>query len=391
MAVAVSDVITLIKNYSRNQSLSDARGISIVDTAADYVLSQIGAPGYESQTSFEFFDDQSTYSAPVDFGEEIYLRFDDDELNKNQRFEWRPAELLFERVKAISANTRLWGSYVASGSWLLYILAKNSTAGMFIDSMDDATLWTASDDATNLVTDTFTKKEGNASTKFDVNVSLSGLNRATISRTFTNFDLSTAQDIGYFKCYIYLPTVTNFTSISLNWGNDASDYFKSTVTAQQDGTAFAVGWNNISFPWLGSTQVGTVNTQQISRFWFNFDYTVAFTSINSFRVDYLRMVIPDLMDMSYYTSYKGKSATGSSLSSFSATTDVFLFPDTNQNIKQMIAVQGAVILNPQILVDDKSVRQIYNDFHTVFARRYPRKRSRNLLFDPLLAKTSEQF
>lgn len=393
MTIKISDIIILLKNYGRNQSLTDERAIPIIDSAADYVFSQMGVPGQEKEYTFDFFEDQPAYSLPADFGEEIYLRYEDDELNRNQSFSWRPGELLFQRIKTVSAWTMLFGSYVAAGIWQLFVLAKNSVAGAVLDTFDNNndTNWIPSEDATNVTTDAFTKKEGQASLKFDVNVTLSGLHRASLTRTIQVTDLSTMRDLAHFKCWVYLPTITNFTSISFNWGNDASKYFKQTVMTQEDGSAFVVGWNKIDFIWLGATLVGSVNTQQITYLKFDFDYAAGFTSVNNFRIDFLRVLIPDKMILTYYTTNKGKTSLGAAIQVFTATTDEFLFGSFDPALKQLIAVQAAVILNPQILVEDESVKRIYNDFYKVFVRRFPRKRIKNLLFDPKVAKTSEQF
>jgi len=388
--MTLSDIIPKIKDFTRNQNLDESRAVRAIDSASSFVLNQLGVPGYEREYSFDFDEDQNFYALPVDFGEAISLRYDDDNLNKNGRFIGRTAEFLFSRIKRVASDTMLFGVYTAKGVWQLIVLAKNSKASLPIDSFDydNSSNWVASNDATNITDDTNTYKEGAGSLRFDIDVSLSGLNRATLKKIVTAQDLYSQKDVGHFKCWVYLPTITNFSSISFSWGTDTSNYYKVTVTTQEDGSAFEVGWNKLDFKWEDAVQVGSPNDHQITFYQFDFDYTASFTSTNNFRLDYLRLNTPDKLILQYYTKYKGKDNSGTYLSNFSATTDSFLFGDFNTDIGDMIALHSAIILNPQILVDDKYVRQLYQEYYTIFVKKYPRKRGINFLFDPSVAKTS---
>lgn len=390
MAVAISDIISKIKDFARNQNLEIERIIRAVDSASSFVLNQLGVPGYELEYTFDFDEEQNFYQLPAGFGEVISLRYEDDSLNKDGRFTYRTAEYLFERIETASADTRLFGVYSAKGAWQLVVLAKNSVASFPLDSFDydNDTNWVASNDAENISDDNYTYKEGSGSLRFDVNVSLSGLNRATLKRTVTAQDFYSQKDVGHFKCWVYLPTVTNFTSISFSWGSDASNYYKATTTAQEDGSAFEVGWNKLDFAWSDATQIGSPNDREITFYQFDFDYTADFESVNNFRIDYLRLNVPDKMILQYYTKYKGKDNSGNYITNFSAVTDTFLFGDFNPEIAEMIALHSAVILNPQILVDDQYVRKLYQEYYTIFVKRFPRKRAMNFLFDPKIARTS---
>ena len=388
--MTLNDIIPKIKDFSRNQNLDTLRTIRVIDSAASFVFNQFGVPGYEMEYAFDFDEEQNVYSLPTGFGEIISLRYNNDELNKYGGFKYKPAEFLFERIKKTSSETRLCGVYTAGGIWQLVVLAKNSIASFPIDSFDynNATNWVALNDATNISDDLYTYKEGSGSLRFDINVSLSGLNRASLKRTVTAQDLYAQKDVGHFKCWVYLPTITNFSSISFNWGSDASNYYKITVTNQEDGSAFVVGWNKLDFIWNGAIQVGSPNDHQITFYQFDFDYSSSFSSTNNFRIDYLRLSVPDKMILQYYTKYKGKNINGNYLTNFSSTTDSFLFGDFNPEIGDVLALHSAIILNPQLLVDDEYVRKLYKEYYTIFIRKYPRKRMMNLLFDPPIARSS---
>jgi hypothetical protein len=389
MSSTISNALTKVKGYSRNQNLTDARGISVIDSASTFVLNHLGIPGYELEYSIDFFDDQMAYSLPAYVGDLISLRFDDKTLNKNSYFSFRQSEVLFEREGLVGLDTKLFGVSFASGAKQLYVLAKNSCASLLLDSMDtdNSTNWTASNDATTITDDTNVKKEGSGSMKFNIDTTLSGLDRATLTRTVTSTDLSTYVDKGVFRIWADLPSVTDLDSLSFNWKTDESNYYKATVTTQADGTAFEVGWNELNFVWLGATEVGSPSSNNITIYSIDMDYQAGFSSVNNVRFDYLRISVPDTLTLRYYTLYKGESSAGTKLYTFTATTDLFLFSSFDPTLEELIAIQASVILNPQIIVDDKSVRTLYKDFYTLLSRRYPRKRISNLLIEPKVART----
>lgn len=382
--VTVANVLALLKDYSRNQNLTDARGIRTIDSATDIVFAEFGIPAQEKEYVFDYFEDQQVISAPSDFMEPISLRYQEDEQNKGQRFSFRPTELLFERQKHTDAFTRLWGQYNAAGLNQIYVLSKNTVAGISLESFD-SNIWTVGGDAINASIDTNIKKEGNGSLKFDVDVSASVLDRASLEYTISSVDMTTMQDVGHFKLWVYIPNITNFSSISMNWGT-STDYYKSTVTTQEDGSAFEIGWNQISCPWLDATVVGTPNPAAVTYLKLDFDYTAAYVDTQSFRVDYLRLSVPDKLIMTYYSTMRGKNNSNTAIDVFGATTDYFTF--TDPSVKQLIAIQAAILLNPQLLVDDQAILRTYKKLTTLFQRKYPKKKTNNLLFDPKIAKTS---
>lgn len=388
MATPVSEVYSLVKDYVRNQNLDSTRAIRAIDSSADFVFSHLGIPGQEKEYSFDFFEDQSRYPIPTGYGEPIWMRYEDDTLNRNRRFTFKNGELLFERIDAVSSDTRLWGTYFADTNPQLIVIAKNSVSSMILDSCDSTDGWAASLDASNLHVDPYTKEEGVASLAFDISNPAGGNDRARLTKTISAQDWSTYIDIASFRVRYYLQDNT-ITSLSFNWGNSVSVYYKSTVTTQADGSAFVVGWNILAFPWIGATQVGTVDTTAITSYWIDLDYDDTFAGGTSYRIDDIRLSVPDRLINTYYTTYKAKTSLGVNIQTITALTDVFNFGSFDPAIKQIIALYAAVIINPQILVNDASVRKLYQDFTTLFMKKYPKKRTNNLLVEPNVARTSE--
>jgi hypothetical protein len=389
MPVTVSDVLTKVKNYARNQNLDSVRGISAIDSATAFVLNHMGVPGYENFYTFDYVQDQNLYNLPTYIGELISLRFTDNNFNKpNKPFVRHPAEYLFSRIKNIQKDTMLYGDYVASGNNELIVLAQNTMAIIPIYSFDynNAINWLPTLDANSIIDDHFIYEEGSGSLRFTITPTAS----LRASLTYNSlFDLSQYATVGHFKIYFWTPTLTGLSSVSLTWGTDNANYYKSTVTTQEDGSALQANyWNRLDFPWATASLVGSPQANDLVYWKLDVDYLGTFVGGNAFRYDYLRVATPDNLTLTYYTANKGTTSTGTALTTFTATTDLFLIAANIPEVSEMIAIHAAVILNPTILVDDASVRKLYTEFYTLFARRFPRKRSLNLLTDPILSKTS---
>jgi hypothetical protein len=385
--ITIGDLIPQVKDYVRNQNLDTARAIRALDTGTDYVNSELGLPSQERVCTFDFDQSQPTYSLPVDFIEPIFLRFTDEQLNRSKRFSYRPVELLYNRIKAVvhgdrrSQGTQLFGVSAETGGWVLYVLGSNSTSLLTLDTFDknNSLNWVASGDAHNVGDDLYIYKDGAGAISFDITVSGTS---ATLTKTNANDNLFTYINVGHFRVWSYLESVTNLTSISFAWGTSASNYYLQSVTTQSDGTAFVVGWNQLDFTWDGCSQIGTPNPNIISRYQFVFTYGVSYTGGTSFRLDYLRLMVPDQMKLSYYSGYKGTSSTGTELTKFTASTDILNIGAFDAGLTNLYSIKAAELINPQILNDDTQAMDQYNKYSLAYKRKYPRKRINNLLAIP---------
>jgi hypothetical protein len=78
---------------------------------------------------------------------------------------------------------------------------------------------------------------------------------------------------------IYLPVVTNFSSVTLQWGSSSSNYYTATVTADFLGNALlASTWTTLKFPWVNATTVGTPDPTNMS-YW---QVTIAYSGSETF-------------------------------------------------------------------------------------------------------------
>lgn len=388
MATSISDLILQVKDYARSYNIDNARAIRAIDQAVDYVNAEMGLPSQEFEYTFDFDEEQPTYGLPVGFLEPIWMRYQDDELNKNSYFSYLPPEYIYRRINAVTGDTLLWSVGVFSNAPLLYVLAQNSVAPTTLDTFDvnNSSNWVATGDANTISDDRIIFKEGAGSMKFIITVTGTS---ATLTSSGNDWDLTVYEDVGHFKCWAYLDATLHLTSISFKWGTGVGAYWLQTVTAQADGTAFVIGWNELDFYWQTATEIGAPDFTDITLLQFIYTYTGAYSGGTSFRLDYLRVMKPDTMIMSYYTMYKGKTGAGVYLTKFTATTDTFLFDIFDTGIGNLYAIKAGEIINPQILQDNSETARQYQQYSLMFKRRFPRKRINNLLMNPPTPKTDE--
>jgi hypothetical protein len=111
--------------------------------------------------------------------------------------------------------------------------------------------WVASGAVSNLAADTYDTFEQNSSISF----SYSGTSGAFTNSTMTAQDLSRYVARSQIYLNLNLQSVTNFTSVTIQVGSDASDYITATATTDYVGNPLVVGWNRLAFPWTGTTTV----------------------------------------------------------------------------------------------------------------------------------------
>lgn len=154
-------------------------------------------------------------------------------------------------------------------------------------SCDSDTGVTGTYDATNVDLDFSLKTEGNASIKFDIDVSATVSNRAGITKT----DISAVDVYGYenlfMECDVWIPDPTYITGIYIALGSDSNaNGLSDTATLQSDGSAFTSGWNTIRMYFNDMTAYGTgLNQQAIDSFTGEFVYSASQADMTDCRFD----------------------------------------------------------------------------------------------------------
>jgi hypothetical protein len=219
------------------------------------------------------------------------------------------------------------------GNLFLVINHDSKYSALLVDSFDSLTAnggtWqadTTNSDATNVEIDTVDGSNGTTGClSFDVDVSQSGNNRATIyNDDLTDEDLSDQKDLSSWIIDMSFPIVTYLSSVTFYWGSSSSNYYSVTQTTNYDGSAFSADFlNTLKFAWLGATVTGTPDDEAINYIRIDVNYTGSQADATSYKIDNLRLVRPEKLTF-HYTSWNiGTDTTGASqLKRFTATTDI---------------------------------------------------------------------
>ena len=157
-----------------------------------------------------------------------------------------------------------------SGIKTLRISNQGMNTGITIDPADDITGWAGNVNISNLEVDNVNFASGNGAIRFDIGAATPGY----IQKTIQAIDLSDHLNQSQIFVYVYLPNPADITTINLLWGSAGGNYSK-TINVTQQGNAFNVGWNLLSFDWRTATVIGNPNPAAITstRVTFNTDGT----------------------------------------------------------------------------------------------------------------------
>jgi hypothetical protein len=162
-----------------------------------------------------------------------------------------------------------------------------------ISDLDSATNWAAADDAANVTTNTSNYQVSNAALSFDVDVSASANNYATIANSSaTAVNLSAVEETGNFEFWIYIPDKTYITSLDFTIGSDNSNYWgQDGITTTYDQKGFENGWNYISVYWpTMNYKVGSPVSSAIDYLYFRINYNSSMVDTTGFLVSGLAWV-----------------------------------------------------------------------------------------------------
>jgi len=183
-------------------------------------------------------------------------------------------------------------------------------------------LWGAFGDAENVRGSSANFVEGQASIMFDIDAS-GGTTAGIDNSTLDSVDLT-----AYFNgdsngvLWAYLPNAEGITNIIIRNGSDASNYYSKTVTAQSDGTAFAIGWNLLNF---NLSTFDTVGTPVVTAMNYSAIYMTKVTEKISqvgFRFDAFSLRRGEINNIYYYSSFGWQTEAGVYIQNSTEDTDV---------------------------------------------------------------------
>src|SRR3990167_6897031 len=359
MSITISSIQTLGDQFRR----SDEAGTANITASKKLEAAALACEDIQGQALFRFTqrvqrfdyldgesdyvmsDNASNYEASVripDFRAIKDLRLSTDHSND---FDYIDPDQ-FALIYGAGKTDKVYTVEHRDGSPVLRVnqadIGSKTTIHEAADHDEDGT-WTAdttNSDATNVGTDTIAYVNHSGSVKFDVDVSQSGNDKATIYNSdMTAVDLSDYQNTGIIRMWLYIPEVTDdtsqyVTSVEFRWGSSDSAYWSQTVAQPANQRNFTDRWNLLEFNWRDATETGTVDETAIDYLLVTVNYSANQADDIGFRINDIRIYNPKEMKLVYFSSFTVRSSAGVGvwMSRATSTSDLILAPDQYKNL-----------------------------------------------------------
>ena len=198
-----------------------------------------------------------------------------------------------------------------SGLKTIRINAPFVKSGILLEQLDSITgngTWAVGGTASNLRVNNVNFASGSGCLDFDLAAGGVGSIGWIENSTMNAIDLTEMLNQGTLFDFVKLPTASNFTSVTLRWGSDSSNYWTSTQTLTQQGVAFNNGWNLLSNNWLTATKVGTPDESAITYLRVSFTYDG--TAQTAVGVDNIIARLGSMFELVYYSKYLFSTSVG---------------------------------------------------------------------------------
>ncbi len=365
MSLTISNIITNLDSFIGDTStdrISAAERLQYITEATVWVMEELGNDHQNATYDLNYLDTVNYYkvtTAVADLLDGADLRRGKDDHVVS--FARKSSREIAEEIGQGDTNSS-WAIERRDGDAYLYINHNSKNSAKVVSDMDALTAgggtWAVdatNSDATNLTVDTTEKKQGSASLNFDVDVSQSANNKATIQNTtMTSMDLSDFEDLASWIFWVYVPDVTNFTSVTLYWGDDTSNYWSATVTTDIDGSAWVAGWNEVKINWADATATASPDKEAVDYVGFDLNYDAGQGDDTDFRIDNLKLVIPEKLKFYYISWNVGTDTGGSDVTVFGATSDVPYFSGQYDQYKYPVAHKAASLIFKSLRLREES-------------------------------------
>lgn len=204
---------------------------------------------------------------------------------------------------------------------------KQSAVVNTCDSLTSNGTWAATAGASNLSVDSFNYVTSPACLKFD----FTGTSGYVENSTMQSMDLTAFDETGSLFAWVYIPSVTSLTGLTLRWGNNSSNYFSLQATTPFDATAFRTGWNLVRFDWVAATETGTVDVTAVDYVRLTIDYSGSVT-LTEFRLDSIMCSIGSIYEIVYYSEYMFRTTGGTWIEKPTSDNDLINLGQTSYNV-----------------------------------------------------------
>lgn len=360
MAITVNSIITNLNTYigdTSNDRVSANERYEAITEATAWLLEELGNEHMVNTYEIDYYDGVHYYQvntglADLLVGADLRRKFDRNTISFARKSEREIAEEI-----AVNADDPAWAIERRDGDVYLVISYNSQYTPLTISSMDSTTdggTWTAfaTSDALNLTADSNEFLQGSGSLNFDVDVSQSVNNYATLYLPdATERDLSDHEDLSSFILDVYIPDVTYISSFTFYWGSDSgatpstrANYWSATTTTDINGNAFSNGWNTIKVDWNAATATGSPDVTSVQYYEIRMSYTASQADDTDFRYDNFRIVRPEPLVFHYISWNVGTNSGGTELTAFTATSDIPFFSGRYDQYKYAVAHKAASII-----------------------------------------------
>lgn len=391
VTLTLQDLINQISDYTQNYNVStiDLGNIQrAANRAFEFVQRRLGLPSDRKIFTFNYYEDTKFYNVPDGFTEYIDLYYNTvnanvDKDNNDPRHRWYSDEdSAMLRSTNFYTNKNKISFTTINGLNQVMLVGKNVRSSVLINSFDQTSGLTFSSSITGATTDSNIYKQGAASIIFNVTT---GESTSVIGIPGVNYDIRQLLNTnGAYRFYLYFPTgaSTQFSNIYIQLIDATGAYYQVNATLDYQGNAWSTqGWSLISEPLSAATTSGTPNAAAITSIKIGLTHSNTFTGVTGMRIDYLYTIQPDLMDLVYYSAYKGTDSTGTIPKIIlTANTDILAFGSYAPDLINVIALKAATFLWPQLRADISFMQNYKQDFTEsllLYGKNYPRKRNPN--------------
>lgn len=291
-ARALNRILQDLQNYGDLDPTKRTKTFYLIDGVTEYSLQNyVGCECYDNDGTTEILDFKNPYD----------LR----PIGTSEKFLNGPVNV--KEVRSNIRRNRFLNEYGIDNDLLVVGYPKQTSAQIHnCDSLTANGTWAASSDATNLTIDTVTFDEGNGSLNFDVSA---GTSLVLTNSTFSSIDLEDLQNISHLTMKVWLPTITNFTSIRVRLGSSSGAYWEKTETVPAGNASLRVGKNTFAFRWASATETGTPDYSAVDYIQIVITYSSS-TTDTDFRIDDIRIGKETEMELDYYSLAMVQQADG---------------------------------------------------------------------------------
>jgi hypothetical protein len=287
---AINRVLEDLQDFADWEFTKRTKEFFFIDRVNEYSLQNyIGATIQDNDGSTSIPD----FKNPNDLRPEV----------ASKPFEFRDIKEVRDRIR-FNRNIN-W--YAVEGDTFVVNYPRQTSAQLHnCDSLTANGNWVASGDATNLTIDTVEFSEGAGALNFDVSA---GTSLIVTVPDMANVDLEQLQNKSHVTMDVWLPTITNFSSIKVEWGDDASNNWSRTETLPAGSQSLIAGKNKFAFRWNGATENGSPTVGSVNFVRVTITYSSAITETD-FRIDDIRVGREVKMNLDYFSLAMVKDSTG---------------------------------------------------------------------------------